>query len=307
MDAPGGVRAFARNNPSPREYSPCPRNRATRASDGSYGSRFRFRGNGAYRGEAVIRPGPFLDAARSPTDIPLPCAAVSSTSSPRPRSARIFGTQNPLPNYPERYNIAPTDPVLVVRLNRKTKERSLDALRWGLVPHWAKDLKFGARCINARAETVQTTPAFRDAFMSRRCLIPASGFYEWKKSGTTRIPYAIVPTDAPLFAFAGLWENWRDRAGGEGAEWITDMRHHHGRAQRARGADPQPDAGDPAAARRGRVARRGGRRRRTNCKRCSSHFRPSGCWPIRQHPGQQRQERRAGLIEPMMATGGLSV
>jgi SOS response associated peptidase (SRAP) len=75
---------------------------------------------------------------------------------PAAEIARIFGTKNALSNYPARFNIAPTDPVLVVRFNQKTNERSLDALRWGLVPHWAKDLKFGARCINARAETVQT-------------------------------------------------------------------------------------------------------------------------------------------------------
>jgi putative SOS response-associated peptidase YedK len=139
---------------------------------------------------------------------------------PTAEIARIFGTKNALPNYPARFNIAPTDPALVVRVNQKTIERSLDALRWGLVPHWAKDLKFGARCINARAETVQTTPAFRDAFESRRCIIPASGFYEWKKNGAAKTPYAIVPSDAPLFAFAGLWENWRDKAAGDGAEWI---------------------------------------------------------------------------------------
>jgi putative SOS response-associated peptidase YedK len=134
--------------------------------------------------------------------------------------ARWFGTRNPLPNFPARYNVAPTDPVLTVRFNRKTGERSLDALRWGLVPHWAKDLKFGARTINARAESLATTPAFRDAFAARRCLIPASGFYEWKKDGSTRTPYAIVPADEPLFAFAGLWENWRDRSGGKDAPWI---------------------------------------------------------------------------------------
>ena len=134
--------------------------------------------------------------------------------------ARLFGTRNKLPNYPERYNIAPTDPVLAVRFNPETRERSLDALRWGLVPHWAKDLKIGSRLINARAETVATLPAFRDAFESRRCLIPASGFYEWRKDGPTNTPYAIVPTDAPLFAFAGLWENWRDRQAGDDAEWI---------------------------------------------------------------------------------------
>jgi len=134
--------------------------------------------------------------------------------------ARIFGTRNALPNYPARYNIAPTQPVLAVRHNPESGERALDALRWGLVPHWAKDLSFGARCINARAETLETTPAFRYSFESRRCLIPASGFYEWRKTGAAKTPYAIVPEDEPLFAFAGLWENWRDRAAGESAEWI---------------------------------------------------------------------------------------
>ena len=139
---------------------------------------------------------------------------------PAAEVARIFGTRNALPNYPERFNIAPTDPVLTVRFNPKSQERTLDVLRWGLVPYWAKDLKFGARCINARTETLATTPAFRDAFQVRRCIIPASGFYEWKKTGTAKQAYAIVPNDAPLFAFAGLWENWRDRAAGKGAEWI---------------------------------------------------------------------------------------
>jgi putative SOS response-associated peptidase YedK len=134
--------------------------------------------------------------------------------------ARLFGTRNTLPNYPERYNIAPTDAVLAVRYNSRSGERSLDALRWGLVPHWAKDLSIGSRLINARAETLATTPAFRDAFAGRRCLIPASGFYEWQKTGKTKTPYAIVPTDAPLFAFAGLWENWRDKKAGDTAPWI---------------------------------------------------------------------------------------
>ena len=134
--------------------------------------------------------------------------------------ARWFATRNALPNVPARYNIAPTDPVLAVRFNRKSGERSLDTLRWGLVPHWAKDLKFGARAINARAESLAKTPAFRDAFAARRCLIPASGFYEWKKEGESRVPYAIVPTGEPLFAFAGLWENWRDRSGGKDAPWV---------------------------------------------------------------------------------------
>jgi putative SOS response-associated peptidase YedK len=139
---------------------------------------------------------------------------------PAAEIARIFGTRNPLPNYPARFNIAPTDPVLTVRFNQETKERSLDALRWGLVPHWAKDLKVGSKMINARAETVATMSAFRDAFKARRCIIPASGFYEWQKTGDAKQPYAIVPEGEPLFAFASLWENWRDRAAGESAEWI---------------------------------------------------------------------------------------
>ena len=139
-------------------------------------------------------------------------------SLPPEEVARYFGTRNVPPNYPPRYNIAPTDPVLVVRLNPKTKERSLDALRWGLVPHWAKDMSFGAHCINARAETVDRLPAFRDAFARHRCLIPAGGFYEWEKTPNGKQPYAIVPADEPLFAFAGLWENWRELR--EGAEWV---------------------------------------------------------------------------------------
>jgi putative SOS response-associated peptidase YedK len=129
---------------------------------------------------------------------------------PPAETARLFRTRNVAPNYPARFNIAPTDPVLAVRFNAKTGERSLDALRWGLVPYGAKDMSMSARLINARSETLATTPVFRDAFQRRRCLIPASGFYEWRKDGKLRVPYAIVPTDAPLFAFAGLWENWRD-------------------------------------------------------------------------------------------------
>jgi putative SOS response-associated peptidase YedK len=134
--------------------------------------------------------------------------------------ARLFRTKNVAPNYPARFNIAPTDPVLAVRWNAKTGERSLDALRWGLIPYGARDMSMAARLINARSETVATTPAFRDAFERRRCLIPASGFYEWRKDGKMRVPYAIVPKDAPLFAFAGLWENWRAPGAEADAPWV---------------------------------------------------------------------------------------
>src|SRR6266702_3501808 len=130
--------------------------------------------------------------------------------------ARWFATRNATPNYRPRYNIAPTDQVPVVWFNRETKGRTLDALRWGLVPYWAKDIKIGYSLINAKAETVAEKPAFREAFKSRRCLIAADGFYEWKKlDAKTKQPYAIVMKDRSLFGFAGLWERWKDKASGE--------------------------------------------------------------------------------------------
>jgi putative SOS response-associated peptidase YedK len=130
--------------------------------------------------------------------------------------ARWFGTTGPLPNSRPRYNVAPTDQVAVVRFNAETKQRTLDTLRWGLVPYWAKDVRIGATMINAKAETVAEKPAFREAFKSRRCLIPADGFYEWAKlDAKTKQPYAIVMKDRSLFGFAGMWERWTDKASGE--------------------------------------------------------------------------------------------
>lgn len=82
-------------------------------------------------------------------------------------------------------------------------------LRWGLVPHWAEDPSVGNRMINARAESVATRPAFRDPFRDRRCLIVATGFYEWRRAGTARDPYLIRLKGGPLFAFAGLWDRWQ--------------------------------------------------------------------------------------------------
>jgi putative SOS response-associated peptidase YedK len=122
----------------------------------------------------------------------------------------LFETVNPVPNAPPRYNAAPTDTLAVVRYNPKTHQRSLDLLRWGLVPLWAKDISFGVCCINARAESLARTPAFRDAFERRRCLIPADAFYEWQKRDGKTQPYAILPADSGIFAFAGLWKRWRN-------------------------------------------------------------------------------------------------
>ena len=114
-----------------------------------------------------------------------------------------FGLDS-VPQFQARYNIAPTLPVLIIRKDGGAM------VRWGLVPHWAKDASMGARMNNARAETVAEKPAFRDAYRARRCLIPASGFYEWKSEFGLRQPYYVHPSGSELFAFAGLWEQWRD-------------------------------------------------------------------------------------------------
>ncbi len=111
--------------------------------------------------------------------------------------------------YAPRWNIAPTQTMPVIRWNPETKSRALDLLRWGLVPSWAKELAIGARMINARAETIAEKPAFRDAFRKRRCLVPASGFYEWRGDKPPKQPFAIGMADGGPMAFAGLWERWR--------------------------------------------------------------------------------------------------
>lgn len=111
---------------------------------------------------------------------------------------------------PPSYNVAPSQPVYAVA--EHTAERVLVKFQWGLVPHWAKDAKIGNKLINARAESVADKPAFRDAFKRKRCLIPADGFYEWRKLREKRkVPYFIHHADGLPLAFAGLWSTWRDK------------------------------------------------------------------------------------------------
>lgn len=126
----------------------------------------------------------------------------------------LFETANAVPNAPPRYNAAPTDNLAVVRFNPQTRQRSLDLLRWGLVPLWAKDPSFGPKCINARSETIAGNNIYRDAFERRRCLVPADAFYEWRKVKDGKpVPYAMVPRTG-IFAFAALWERWKSPADG---------------------------------------------------------------------------------------------
>lgn len=119
-----------------------------------------------------------------------------------------------------RYNIAPTQ--IIPAVLEFDGERIIDGLKWGLIPHWSKDDSFAAKLINARAETLAEKPSFRDAFKKHRCIIPASGFYEWdKKSSGAKQPYYFHLKDKEVFGFAGLWEEWLDKETGEQIETCT--------------------------------------------------------------------------------------
>ena len=125
------------------------------------------------------------------------------------------------PEFKPRYNIAPTQAISVVRQS-PIEGLHWCQLRWGLIPFWAKDRAIGSQMINARSETIATKPSFRAAFKSRRCLIPADGFYEWKKlGGTKKQPQYITLKDNRPFCFAGLWESWTDKATQEVVESCT--------------------------------------------------------------------------------------
>ncbi len=123
-----------------------------------------------------------------------------------------FGITGDLPEeYQPSYNIAPSQKVLVVA--RGPEGNRAGFLKWGLLPSWAKEPQKARRLINARSETVSEKPSFRSAFKNRRCLIPADGFYEWKKEGNKKIPYRFYLPGEKVFAFAGIWEEWKGGAG----------------------------------------------------------------------------------------------
>lgn len=113
--------------------------------------------------------------------------------------------------YEESYNIAPTHNIVSI-INDGTKNR-MGYLKWGLIPHWAKDDKMASKMINARSETVDEKPSFRKSFYQKRCIIPMDSFYEWKREGNKKIPMRIKMKDDSLFAVAGLWDTWKDPKG----------------------------------------------------------------------------------------------
>lgn len=128
--------------------------------------------------------------------------------------AKQFALQT-LPKLLARYNITPAQPVFAIRENSASKAREGTFLNWGLIPFWAKDISIGPKLTNARAETAAEKPAFRGPIRHHRCLIPATGFYEWQRQGKHRHPYLFRQPDHGVFAMAGLWEHWGSPDGSE--------------------------------------------------------------------------------------------
>lgn len=124
---------------------------------------------------------------------------------------RVF---NPMIGLRSRFNIAPGNEMpVIVTDDENTEKNKLVMMKWGLVPHWTRDIKSAKRPINARAETLSEKPSFANLLKNRRCLVPASGFFEWKKEGTKKIPFYFHQPESPLFAFAGLYDQWIDPEG----------------------------------------------------------------------------------------------
>ena len=141
------------------------------------------------------------------------CGRYVRKSTRREIAAWFAADDADAPPWAESYNVAPQTFQPIVRRNRETGAREIALLRWGLIPYWAKDAKIGYRTINAKAETVATAPAFRDAFKRRRCLVPADAFYEWQALDPKhKQPFAIALTSRQPYGFAGLWERWQDPA-----------------------------------------------------------------------------------------------
>jgi putative SOS response-associated peptidase YedK len=139
------------------------------------------------------------------------CGRYAITSAPE-AIRRLFGYEGN-PNFPPRYNVAPTQPVPIVRLAEGKRQFAL--VRWGLIPSWVKDPRAFSLLINARGESLNDKPAFRSAMRYRRCLFPADGFYEWRREGERKTPYYVRLKSGEPMAFAGLWESWMGPNGEE--------------------------------------------------------------------------------------------
>lgn len=138
-----------------------------------------------------------------------------------PAAIRAHFNVASVPEFAQRRDVRPTEVAPIIRLSPQSAKKESTLARWGLVPAWAKDMKFGARCINARIETLAGLPAYRAAFRNRRCLVPASAFFEWSGPAGHRTKWRVSLQERPLFALAGLWERWLDPKNGEPVETYT--------------------------------------------------------------------------------------
>jgi putative SOS response-associated peptidase YedK len=167
------------------------------------------------------------------------CGRIIQSSGPL-RLAIIEGldvSDSRLGNIPRRYNAAPSQELLVIRQNHKTEERSLDLLKWGLIPHWCSDPRGGRRPINAKAESISRLPTFRDAYAQRRCIVPVDGFFEWRaiRGARAKQPYAIAMKDGLPF---GPGRAVGELAQSEDRRMGAHLCHHHGALQRAGRPNP---------------------------------------------------------------------
>ncbi len=146
------------------------------------------------------------------------CGRVAQTKNPVEYGSMLkIDFTRGIPNAPPHYNGSPGQDYLIARSHPETQDTTLDLIRWGLLPSWAKDRKIAWKLINAQAETLDKKPSFKKAFEKRRCLVPVDGFFEWKKIGKRKQPYMIAMVDRAPFTLAGLWENWKDP---ESGEWV---------------------------------------------------------------------------------------
>jgi putative SOS response-associated peptidase YedK len=141
--------------------------------------------------------------------------------SENPAAIRAHFNVPSVPEFTPSRDVRPTERAPIIRVNPLSAKRESTLARWGLVPSWAKDLKFGARCFNARIETLTGLPAYRAAFRNRRCLVPVSAFFEWSGPSGQRTKWRIRPQNQPLFGLAGLWERWFDPRTGEPVDTYT--------------------------------------------------------------------------------------
>ena len=187
-------------------------------------------------------------------------------SQQRPASelSEIFAAEPLADDLGPRYNVAPTDEAFVVV--QREERRGLTAYRWGLIPHWATDARSGSKMFNARAETLTTSPVFREAFKRKRCLVPVDGFYEWKREGSIRQPYRITRAGWPAAGPRGPLDGLARPGDRDGPAHVHD---HHVRPEPRHGRRPRPDAGHRPGGRLGVAGSIPTRTTAASCTACS--------------------------------------